>query len=82
MLWMEAIGATSGQVYGSSAVLASGSVGTLCEQIVAGANRDGGVLMQCGTSFDRVDNHPGVTMCARPVDHPAHNRWENPDRRS
>ncbi|KLO28948.1 xylulokinase [Mycobacterium haemophilum] len=48
---VEAIGAATGQVHGSSAVLASGSVDTLCEQIVAGADRDGDVLVLCGTTL-------------------------------
>ena len=33
------------------AVLAAGSVDALCEQIVAGADRDGDVLVLCGTTL-------------------------------
>ncbi len=48
---VETIGAAAGQVHGTKAVLAIGAVDALCEQIVAGADRDGDVLVLCGTTL-------------------------------
>ncbi|WAC90739.1 xylulokinase [Mycobacterium sp. Aquia_213] len=48
---VETIGAAAGQVHGSRAVLATGAVDALCEQMVAGADRDGEVLVMCGTTL-------------------------------
>jgi sugar (pentulose or hexulose) kinase len=48
---VETIGAAAGQVRGTGAVLAIGAVDALCEQIVAGADRDGEVLVLCGTTL-------------------------------
>ncbi len=48
---VESIGAAAGQVHGTGAVLAIGAVDALCEQIVAGADRDGEVLVMCGTTL-------------------------------
>lgn len=47
---VETFGAPVGQVYRSSALLAIGAIDALCEQIVAGADRDGDVLVLCGTT--------------------------------
>ena len=46
---VEPIGTAAGRVDG--AVLAIGAVDALCEQIVAGADRDGDVLVLCGTTL-------------------------------
>jgi xylulokinase len=48
---VEMTGAAAGQVRGSNAVLAVGAIDALCEQIVAGADHDGDVLVLCGTTL-------------------------------
>jgi sugar (pentulose or hexulose) kinase len=48
---VEAMGAAAGQVHETGAVLAIGAIDALCEQIVAGADRDGDVLVLCGTTL-------------------------------
>jgi xylulokinase len=48
---VETIGAAAGQIPGSRTVLATGAVDALCEQMVAGADRDGEVLVMCGTTL-------------------------------
>lgn len=48
---VESMGAVVGQVCGSDAALATGAIDALCEQIVAGADRDGDVLVMCGTTL-------------------------------
>jgi xylulokinase len=48
---VETIGTAAGQVHGTSALLAIGAIDALCEQIVAGADRDGDVLVLCGTTL-------------------------------
>lgn len=48
---VEVIGAAAGQVNGTRAVLATGAVDALCEQMVAGADHDGDVLVMCGTTL-------------------------------
>lgn len=48
---VETIGTAAGQLPGSDAVLAIGAIDALCEQIVAGADRDGDVLVLCGTTL-------------------------------
>jgi xylulokinase len=48
---VETTGAAAGQVRGSSAVLAVGAIDALCEQIVAGADHEGDVLVLCGTTL-------------------------------
>ncbi|MEI4896653.1 hypothetical protein Q8G71_35780, partial [Klebsiella pneumoniae] len=48
---METFGVGVGQVRGTGAVLAVGAVDALCEQIVAGADRDGDVLVLCGATL-------------------------------
>ena len=48
---VETIGAAAGQVHGTKAVLAIGAIDALCEQIVAGADHDGDVLVLCGTTL-------------------------------
>jgi sugar (pentulose or hexulose) kinase len=48
---VETIGAAAGQVHGTGAVLAIGAIDAVCEQIVAGADRDGEVLVLCGTTL-------------------------------
>ncbi|OBI53112.1 FGGY-family carbohydrate kinase [Mycobacterium sp. E787] len=45
------IGTAAGQVTGTGAVLGIGAIDALCEQIVAGAERDGDVLVLCGTTL-------------------------------
>lgn len=44
-------GTAAGQVRDTDAVLAAGGVDALCEQIVAGADREGDVLVLCGTTL-------------------------------
>jgi sugar (pentulose or hexulose) kinase len=51
MARVETIGTAAGQVPRSGAVLAIGAIDALCEQIVAGADRDGDVLVLCGTTL-------------------------------
>jgi xylulokinase len=48
---VETIGAVAGQVHQSDALLAIGAIDALCEQLVAGADRDGDVLVMCGTTL-------------------------------
>ncbi|MCV7394668.1 xylulokinase [Mycobacterium paraseoulense] len=48
---VESMGAAVGQVRDSGAALAIGAIDALCEQIVAGADRDGDVLVLCGTTL-------------------------------
>jgi xylulokinase len=48
---IEGTGAAVGQLRDADAVLAAGSVDALCEQLVAGADRDGDVLVLCGTTL-------------------------------
>jgi xylulokinase len=48
---VEQTGAAVGQLRNADAVLAAGSVDALCEQLVAGADRDGDVVVLCGTTL-------------------------------
>ena len=48
---VEMIGAAIGQVFGTDTVLAAGAIDALCEQLVAGADNDGDVLVVCGTTL-------------------------------
>ncbi|QLL08374.1 xylulokinase [Mycobacterium vicinigordonae] len=48
---VETFGTAAGEVRGSSGVLAVGAIDALCEQIVAGADHDGDVLVLCGTTL-------------------------------
>jgi xylulokinase len=48
---VERTGAAVGQLRDSETVLAAGSVDALCEQLVAGADRDGDVIVLCGTTL-------------------------------
>jgi xylulokinase len=48
---VEATGTAVGQLRDADAVLAAGSVDALCEQLVAGADRDGDVVVLCGTTL-------------------------------
>ena len=48
---VEETGAAVGQLRDADAILAAGSVDALCEQLVAGADRDGDVLVVCGTTL-------------------------------
>ena len=48
---VETIGAVAGQVRGTGAALAVGAIDAVCEQIVAGADRVGDVLVMCGTTL-------------------------------
>jgi xylulokinase len=47
----ETFGAAVGQVRGTDAVLGTGAIDALCEQMVAGADRAGDVLVLCGTTL-------------------------------
>ncbi|MFI5509308.1 FGGY-family carbohydrate kinase [Mycobacterium sp. NPDC051804] len=44
-------GVAAGEVRNSGTVLAAGAVDAVCEQIVAGADQDGDVLVLCGTTL-------------------------------
>jgi xylulokinase len=48
---VEKTGAAVGQLGDAGTILAAGSVDALCEQLVAGADRDGDVLVLCGTTL-------------------------------
>ncbi|MDT7738915.1 MAG: xylulokinase, partial [Mycobacterium sp.] len=48
---VDAPGAAVGRVCGDGAVLAVGAIDALCEQMVAGADDDGDVLVLCGTTL-------------------------------
>ncbi len=48
---VEAPGAAVGTVRGGEAVLAAGAIDATCEQMVAGADEDGDVLVLCGTTL-------------------------------
>jgi xylulokinase len=48
---VEATGTPVGRVRDTDAVLAAGAVDALCEQIVAGADSEGDVLVLCGTTL-------------------------------
>lgn len=49
---VETFGAAAGQVHGTGSVLlAVGTIDALCEQLVAGADNDGDVLVLCGTTL-------------------------------
>ena len=48
---VAATGTTAGQLRGRRTVLAVGAIDALCEQMVAGADRDGDVLVLCGTTL-------------------------------
>ncbi|GBE66869.1 D-xylulose kinase [Mycobacterium sp. MFM001] len=48
---VDAPGAAGGQVRDSGTVLAVGAIDALCEQLVAGADQDGDVLVLCGTTL-------------------------------
>src|SRR6185312_11156859 len=48
---VEMMGAAIGEVSGADTVLAAGAIDALCEQLVAGAERDGDVLVLCGTTL-------------------------------
>ena len=48
---IEMTGKAAGQVRGTDAVLGTGAADALCEQLVAGADSDGDVLVLCGTTL-------------------------------
>jgi xylulokinase len=48
---VEAPGAAVGRVLATGAVLAVGAIDALCEQMVAGTDNDGDVLVLCGTTL-------------------------------
>jgi xylulokinase len=48
---VEMMGAAVGHVSGTDTVLAAGAIDALSEQLVAGANQDGDVLVLCGTTL-------------------------------
>jgi xylulokinase len=48
---VERTGTAVGRLRDADAVLAAGSVDALCEQLVAGADRDGDVVVLCGTTL-------------------------------
>jgi xylulokinase len=48
---VETIGTAAGQVRGTGPVLGTGAIDAICEQILAGADREGDVLVMCGTTL-------------------------------
>ncbi|GAB7144760.1 xylulokinase [Mycobacterium riyadhense] len=48
---VETFGVAAGQVHGTGSVLAVGTIDALCEQLVAGADNDGDVLVLCGATL-------------------------------
>ena len=48
---VETIGTASGQVHGGGPTLGVGAIDAICEQILAGADREGEVLVMCGTTL-------------------------------
>ncbi len=48
---VETIGTAAGQVHGTGSVLGIGAIDAICEQILAGADREGEVLVMCGTTL-------------------------------
>jgi xylulokinase len=48
---VEGAGTVVGQIHDSDALLAAGAIDAVCEQMVAGADRDGDVLVLCGTTL-------------------------------
>ncbi|OBK15247.1 xylulokinase [Mycobacterium asiaticum] len=48
---VETFGTPVGEVRGFGAVLATGAIDALCEQMVAGADQEGDVLVMCGTTL-------------------------------
>jgi xylulokinase len=48
---VETMGTVSGEVRGMGAPLAIGAIDAVCEQVVAGADHDGDVLVMCGTTL-------------------------------
>lgn len=48
---VDTIGTAAGRLRDTGAVLATGAIDALCEQLVAGADRDGDVLVLCGTTL-------------------------------
>ena len=46
-----AMGTVAGEVRGMKAPLAIGAIDAVCEQVVAGADRDGDALVMCGTTL-------------------------------
>jgi xylulokinase len=48
---VEMMGAAVGRVFGTDTVLAAGAIDALCEQLVAGADGEGDVLVVCGTTL-------------------------------
>ena len=54
------MGAPAGRVTGTGTVLAAGAIDALCEQLVAGADREGDVLVLCGTTLIVWTTIPGA----------------------
>jgi xylulokinase len=48
---VETIGTAAGQVHPGGPVLGIGAIDAICEQILAGADREGEVLVMCGTTL-------------------------------
>jgi xylulokinase len=48
---VEMMGAAAGTIRGTETLLAAGAIDALCEQLVAGADHDGDVLVLCGTTL-------------------------------
>ena len=78
---VETIGTAVGQVRGAAngPVLGIGAIDAICEQILAGADREGEVLVMCGTTLIvwAITTRYGS---ARSVDHSSYLRRQEPDR--
>jgi xylulokinase len=59
---VEMMGVAIGSVPETEAVLGAGAIDALCEQLVAGADRDGDVLVLCGTTLIVWANIPEPTQ--------------------
>src|SRR5438477_3511581 len=66
----EMMGSAIGRVGGGDTVLAAGSVDAMAEQIVAGADHDGDVLVLCGTTL--------IVWAVVPDERPGRDTWTIP----
>jgi xylulokinase len=70
---VETTGTAVSRVAGTDVVLAAGAVDAVCEQIVAGADQEGDVLVMCGTTLivwatlDAFREVPGLWTLPHPV---------------
>jgi xylulokinase len=74
---VEMMGAPIGRITGTGITLAGGCVDGMCEQIVAGADNDGDVLVICGTTLITwvVTSNPTTAPSLWSVPHTAPGKW-------